>query len=294
MPTPSEPDDTIDLDAPPHARSPGASIGRCLGQMALAVGAIALLSLFAHGQRAALAPVVPPVESAPGPAFVPSVARAFRAAAPLAVTTPRFHLDDPDALEPVRAESPRINAATGQREDVLVQGEFASIEAPYLRLILTETPDSEPGRSLFVILARRAAEAQGLAVIRTGERGAIETKFGAIETLDITLGGEGKRICTGFLGLKPGPVRLDGWLCAPLGQAPEPRAIACALDKVALNAQAWPEKERAFAALDATREPACRAPSLAARDVGSETGSIPNRRTRKNEAKLRQSRQARP
>lgn len=288
MPTTLDPGDPMALE--PVRPFP---ILRRLAQVTVAGCAIALLSLFAREKREIAPAVPPPSAQATGSGIAPSL-RAARPALPLALTAPRFHLDDPAALEPVRAEPARLNPLSGQREDVLVQGDFGRIEMPYLRLTLTETLGSEAGQSLFVTLARRAAEAQGLAVLRTGARGSIETKFGAIETLEITLGGEGKRACAGFTSRKPGLLRLDGWLCAPLGQAPEPRAVVCALDKVTLNGQAWPEGEGAFAALAPLRDPACGPRAVAERDVGGETGSIPSRRARKNEAKLRPSGQARP
>ncbi|KQP43001.1 hypothetical protein ASF49_02125 [Methylobacterium sp. Leaf104] len=241
-------------------------------------------------------PVAPSPEAQGGSGFVPASAQAVRPAMPITLTAPRFRLDDPEAIERPRAEAARRNPMSGRREDVLVQGGFDTIEAPYLRLILSEAAESDPGLGLFVTLARRAADGQALAVIRTGERGTLETKFGPMETLEVTLGGEGKRTCTGFASLGAGALRLDGWLCAPLGQAPEPRAIACLLDKVALNGQAWPEMEAAFAMVEARRDPRCapqgtRAPM---REIGTETGSISDRGTRKNEAKLRRSREARP
>lgn len=244
------------------------------------------------------------METPAGPGFVPSSVQTVRPAMPLALSAPRFRLDDFEAIEAPRAEAARLNPSNGRREDLLVQGGFDTIEAPYLRLILTEASATESGPGLFVTLARRAADGQGLAVIRTGERGAIETKFGPVETLDLTLGGEGKRSCTGFASLNPGTLRLDGWLCAPLGQAPEPRAITCLLDRVSLQGQASPEVEVAFVGFDARRDPGCgpRSPVVpgSPQEIGNETGSIPGRTTRKswatrkNEAKLRRSHEARP
>lgn len=268
---------------------PAAPLFRRPTRIALGISAVALLVLLAHGRGSP-----PAMPAAPAEAPVAPALRAARPALPLALTAPRFRLDDPEALEPVRAEPGRLNPASGQREDVLVQGNFAGIDVSYLRLTLTETPGDEAEPSLFVTLARRAAEAQGLAVLRAGERGVIATQFGAVETLEITLGGEGKRICTGFISRQPGPLRLDGWLCAPLGQAPEARAVTCTLDKVALNGQAWPEGDAAFAAFERARDPACAPRIDKVQEVSGETGSIPNRRARKNEAKLRPSGQAQP
>jgi hypothetical protein len=262
-------------------------------QVLVAGTVVAGLSLAARS--GASAPTVPPAEVSIGAAYGPASAQAVRPALPLAQTAPRFRLDDPEAIEAPRAESARRNPTSGHREDILVQGGFDTIEAPYLRLILTEASESEASPGLFITLARRAADGQALAVIRTGERGTIETKFGPMETLEVTLGGEGKRTCTGFASLTRGTLRLDGWLCAPLGQAPEPRAVTCLLDKVALNGQAWPEMSAAFAAIESRRDPGCgpRA-AVPTRDFGGETGSLPDRGTRKNEAKLRRSREARP
>ncbi|MGU3362174.1 hypothetical protein ACLBWX_17755 [Methylobacterium sp. M6A4_1b] len=267
---------------------------RRAAQVVAASAVIAVLSFVGLQERSH--PVAAPPEAQSGSGFVPAAAQAIRPAMPLALSAPRFRLDDPEAIEPPRAEAARRNPMSGRREDVLVQGGFDTIEAPYLRLVLSESSESDPGLGLFVTLARRAADGQALAVIRTGERGTLETKFGPMETLEVTLGGEGKRICTGFASLGAVALRLDGWLCAPLGQAPESRAIACLLDKVALNGQASPEIEAAFARFEARRDPRCtpQGARVPAREVGTETGSIPDRGTRKNEAKLRRSREARP
>ncbi len=170
--------------------------------------------------------------------------------------------------------------ASGQREDVLVQGDFAGIDVPYLRLTLTETRGDEAEPSLFVTLARRGAEAQGLAVLRSGERGVIATRFGAVETLEITLGGEGKRICTGFISRQPGPLRLDGWLCAPLRQAPRP-ALSPAPSTRSPERPSLAEGDAAFTAFERARDPACAPRIDRVQEVGGETGSIPNRRARK-------------
>lgn len=231
--------------------------------------------------------------------FVPTAAVNVRQALPIAETAPRYRLDDPDALDQAKIEPARINPATGQREDRLSQGKFDAAEAPYLSLTVTE--GSTPPVSLFVTIARRAADGQGLAVVRSGERGLIATKFGPLETLEATLSGPVTRICTGFSnagqsGLIPLTPRIDGWLCAPLSQPPEPRAIVCALDKLVLNGQASAGLEAAYRVLEERRVEGC-APRVAAvpnREAAGETGSISKRRIRHNEAKLRRSDQARP
>lgn len=271
---------------------------RALGQIAGATALIAILSLFAR-EAMVVRPTGPEnrspdagTEAAPK-AFVPSSGLAARPAVP--VSGPRFRLDDPDGLDPVRAEPARLDPSTGRREDTLTQGEFAVTDASYLRLTVTEGAASEPPRSLFVTIARRGADGLGLSVVKTGERGRIETKFGPVETLEATLDGAGNRVCTGFATSGAVPIRLDGWLCAPLGQPPEPRAIACTLDRLVLTGQAVPGVAAAFGEAESHRDPGCRTPAASApRDVGGQTGSIEKRRPRKIKAEKRRNAQALP
>lgn len=276
---------------------------RIVAQMTCAVAVIAGISILAR--EAMVAPDRPwtdPVrEGFASPGLAP-----VRTAVPVASVGPLFRLDDPGAVEPGRAEPPRWNPATGLREDAVTQGQFDSIEAPFLRVTIAEADAmADPSPSLFVTLARRAADGPGLSVTRTGERGQVDTKFGPFETVEATLSGSGARHCTGFMNLA-GPLRLDGWLCGVLGQAPEPRAVVCALDRLVLAGSAAPTLETAFGEAESRRDGGClapadaRAPSPAAAGSTGSTGSIPapvaepRRRTRKNTAQLRQNAQARP
>jgi hypothetical protein len=134
---------------------------------------------------------------------------------------------------PVAVRS-RIDPSTGLREDVLMRGEFAMLEAPALRVTLTRGSAAVAAPTLFVLLARRAAagpaiDRPALSVLRTGVRGQIVTKFGAVETLDVSVGGQVQRTCAGFV-TRDAAVRLDGWYCAPLGRPPESEALRCAID----------------------------------------------------------------
>ena len=231
------------------------------------------------------------------PAYGPSAVSTVRKVLPIAASAPRYRLGDPDALDQVKIEPARINSATGLREDSLSQGRFEASEAPYLRMTIGEGPNSPA--SLFVTIARRAAEGQGLGVVRTGERGLIVTKFGLFETLEATLSGPVTRICTGFSnagqnGLAPLTPRIDGWLCAPLSQPPEQRAIVCALDKLVLNGQASTGMDAAYRMFDAKRADGCASAVVDAlkREPAGETGSISKRPPRNNRAKVRQDTQA--
>ncbi|ACA17590.1 conserved hypothetical protein [Methylobacterium sp. 4-46] len=235
---------------------------RCIGAAAV----IALLSILAGERRQAEAE---------------AQAAAVAAAPPWeGVAADRYALEGD---EEVRATA-RRRPSLGLREDSLVAGAFGSIEQPFLRLTLAESPD--PEASLFVTLARRAAEHDGLAVLRAGDRGAIESRFGPVETVEATLSGpEGRRACTAFRLLDAG-MRLDGWLCAPLGLPPEPAAVGCAIDRLT----ARPSVLLPAGIVDLLTRPArpvCAPPTPPAAALAPRKG-----RDRKNAAKVRQSAQA--
>lgn len=250
-----------------EALSPGSLVLRVV----LASAAIALLCVCARlpSGGAVTLPAGPPADVP----FVPST-KAVPAPAPIRAA--HFDLAEP-GLDPVRVAA-RIDPRTGLREDALSRGEFPSVEAPALRVTLTRNAAARAAPTLFVLLARRAAggaaiDRQPLSILRTGLRGQILTKFGAVETLDVTFAGTGERTCTGFV-TRSAPFQLDGWLCAPLGRPPEPRSLACTLDALSLVDLADPETTAAFAAASVTR-PAC--PSPHADEASGRTGAIAER-----------------
>jgi hypothetical protein len=237
-------------------------------RIAVASGLIAALAILARpASESAGAPLV----EAP---FVPTTA-ASSAASP--APSARFGLAEPGS-DPVKVLAARIDLQTGQREDVLVRGDFAAIDGPALRVTLTRGPSAGFAPGLFVLMARRAAGgpmigAPALAVLRTGARGRIPTKFGAVETLDVTLVGTTGRTCTGFV-TREAIFRIDGWLCSPLGRSPETRTLGCMIDGLSLVDLADPDTMMAFSAT-AWPERACR--TTAAADAIGRTGSIISR-----------------
>jgi hypothetical protein len=247
---------------------------RVAGRTVGAAAVIALLSVLASERRLA----DPPLKDQA--AFVP------RYAAPAVA---------PPAWSEVAADRYRLGEAAGRartmaglREDTLTAGAFAVQEAPFLRLVAVETAEPDGEGSLFVTLARRAAEAGGLSVARTGERGQIATRFGALDTVDATLAdAEGRRACTAFR--LNAALRLEGWLCAPLGQLPEPQAVACTVDRLGLlpGAQA--------AAPVAAMMAQARMASCPPEDPAT-TAAVPapRRAVRTNAARVRHSRPASP
>ncbi|GEP02007.1 hypothetical protein [Methylobacterium oxalidis] len=273
-------------DAPPEGDLPAPArppfgLGRFAVRAAAAAAVITVLSLYARETIRTNPPV--PQREAEQPlavAFVPAAALPVRPAVPLSESGPRLRLDAAEGIEVTRVEPARVNAATSQREASLSRGDFDAIEEAHLRVTLTQGTTADPAPSLFVTLARRAADGPGLSVTRTGERGRMASKFGAVETLETVLAGRMSRTCTGFVSLEAAPARLEGWLCAPLGQPPEPRALACALDALALDGHADPATEAVFREADVRRDTGCRGPSEASAtgealaEKSGQTGSI--------------------
>lgn len=201
-----------------------------------------------------------------------------RAAAPAVLSPAPLRLDEP-GIDPVRIEPGRIDPKTGLREDVLGRGSFAAIEAPVLRLAVTRGDGAERKPSLFVLVARRAAHAARgelpLSVLRAGQWDVVATRFGAAEVGQVTLSGPSTRNCMGFVVAQPG-LRLDGFLCAPLGAAPEATALACTLDALGLDDPADPTATALFR--QSKSRSACEAARITASDPAGRTGSILSRR----------------
>jgi hypothetical protein len=229
--------------APGPANGQGRASVRVLSaRVALASAVIAALSIVAmppRVRRDMLRDDHPFVPATPAPPAAPSI--------PFA----QFDLNEP-GLDPVRVAPARIDLQTGRREDTLMRGDYSAVDAPALRVTLTRGASGPDAPTLFVLMARRAAggpaeERPALTVERTGARGLVPTKFGAVETLEITLGGAARRTCTGFV-TRAADIRLDGWLCAPLGQPPDVRALGCMIDALSLIDLGDPETTSAFSA----------------------------------------------
>ncbi|KQT14619.1 hypothetical protein ASG40_04685 [Methylobacterium sp. Leaf399] len=265
---------------------------RSVRRAGVAVALVAVLSALAVEREVSRSTDAQP-QAGVAQAYTPWAAVPARAAIPDAPS--RFSLDEADPTAPSRLDPARRDPATGRREDGLSQGSFADHETPYLRLVVVDGPADE-APALFVTMVRRAADGPSLFVSRTGERGRIDSRSGPLETLEAKLtalpDGDGSRTCTGFTTRPPAAIRIEGWLCAPLGQAPEPSAIACALDKLVRNGQASIARGdvAGIVARATPREGTdCGAPPAAT----AHTGSI-GRPAKRNEARVRRNAQARP
>ena len=198
----------------------------------LSVGCIAALAVLAYSAQQQDAPAfhrpsVPvhrAVAGAPSPVWTP-VPR------PL----PIFGLDAPQVTSLPFAFTARRNAA-GAREDTLVFGAFDHDAAPHLRIILHRSlhPDgSEP--SLFLDLARRASAAAGLAVVRSTPAEGLATKFGVMDTSEVTLSDNSERVCLAFrFDHEAIGFRIAGWACLAQGQVMDLQELACTLDRLSL------------------------------------------------------------
>ena len=261
-------------------RSPEAPEGRRKLSLAglglrLVVASAMIATLYLYARPAT--PVSPDAVVAvrPEAPFVPSTPAAK---VPTVAGIARFGLVEP-GIDPVRITPGRIDPSTGLREDALTRGAFEALEAPALRVTLIRGAAARAATGLFILMARRAAggpatDGPALAVVRTGPGGRIVTKFGVVETLEVTLGGPTRRTCTGFV-TRDRAFRLDGWLCAPLGHPPETRALGCMIDALSLDDPADPDATAAFMAPRPDR--GCSVATMA--DASDPTGSLGHRRS---------------
>jgi hypothetical protein len=149
---------------------------------------------------------------------------------PLAI----YGIDSPHLKPLPVAVSARRNAAGG-REDSLAFGWFNQDNEAHLRVVVQRSTQPEPlDASLFLDLARRASGA-GLAVIRSTPPERLATKFGLLETSEVTLSDSAERACLAFrFAHQEVGFRLVGWHCPSKGQAIDRKVLACTVDRLSL------------------------------------------------------------
>ncbi|MGO4389251.1 hypothetical protein AB4Y85_17125 [Microvirga sp. 2YAF29] len=140
----------------------------------------------------------------------------------------------------------------GAREDTLVLGRLG--DARHARITLLQG-STEPARSFFIDIVRRAAQA-GLAVSRNAQSRMVATKFGPLEAAAVTLTGLREQECQAFrLSQNEAGFGFEGWLC---GTAPmDEGQLACFLDGLALSGAASPSVKTVFARAEGNRIEAC-------------------------------------
>lgn len=220
----------------------------------------------------------------PAPAAPPPPARAWvDIVRPIAL----YSLDIPDLARLDSAYEARRHEPGGGRRDTLAFGRLGA--TAYLRLSAYRLgEEAEPAASLFVEAARRAGEI-GYAVTRLGAADATPTRFGAMETADVTLArGAGEAHCLAFrLIPQDGAevMRLSGLSCGAPAQPIDRAALACQIDRLDLRSAGDDAAlRRLFVQAERRRDGAC-APSRLARAGWLEpAGAAPTLRGAANDA----------
>jgi hypothetical protein len=198
------------------------------------------------------APGAPPAERSPWS----MVARPLEA----------FSLVLADAPRETRRYEARRHANGRGREDSLSLGSFDEPGA-YMRVSLYRPgPEAGDSGTLFLDLARRAAEA-GLSVERSAVSTTMTSKFGPIEVADVLLEGpQAGRACLAFRHLSVDPdFRISGWSCGSTGRPVDRVQLACQLDRLNLLSGADDKPLRAlFLAAERNRDASCSPPRLSA------------------------------
>ncbi|MFC4174128.1 hypothetical protein ACFOYU_19080 [Microvirga sp. GCM10011540] len=184
---------------------------------------------------------------------------------PISASPPLYGIDQ-DTL-PLRVQA--REHVSGGREDTLVLGGFG--EAGHGRISVVQG-FTEPSRSFFVDIVRRAAEA-GLSVTRDAQSRLVPTKFGPVEAAAVTLAGASEQECQAFRFADPeANFAFQGWLCGGGEQAVEEAQLACLIDKVSLLRTDDPSLKAIFARAEAQRAQTCgpgaRTASLGVRNPG--------------------------
>jgi len=143
---------------------------------------------------------------------------------------------------------------SGAREDTLLLGRFG--EARHARITFIQG-FAEPGRSFFVDLVRRAADA-GLAVARNAQSRMVATKFGPVETASVTFAGPVEQNCQAFRFASPeSGFGFQGWLCGSETRPADDMQLACLIDGVALAGGTNPSLKAVFVQAERHRLEAC-------------------------------------
>lgn len=216
------------------------------------------------------------IETPAGPAIrdvrVQAVPAAFGQDGWIGIARPvaLFGLETPELGKRAGYEARRSQDGV-RREDMLSFGDFGE-DKPFLSLKLQvnregEAQTASAGLSQpFVIALVRDSAARGLSVGRSGATIPVETKFGMVETADISLNdGNAGRACIGFRHLDGAAhLSFSGWWCGGEGRPAERAQLACMLDRIELlSAGDDPELRTVFAKAEPNRRPGCSVPRQA-------------------------------
>lgn len=167
------------------------------------------------------------------------------------IATPALYAVDKTVGTPIVEARQHTN---GAREDILSLGRFGDVR--HVRLTLIQG-FSEPARSFFVDIVRRAAEA-GLAVSRNAQSRMIATKFGPVEAAAMTLIGKSEQDCQTFrFADRDSGFGFQGWMCSADAATMDDTQLTCFIDGIALAGASNPSLKALFARAERNRTEAC-------------------------------------
>ena len=196
---------------------------------------------------------------------------------------PLFRLASERADLALQRAATRENQATGAREDSASFGRFDSGSSVGLSLRRAD----RPGRASFFVAIARLAAPSGLSTLRLGRAPSLPSRFGPLETAELTLtDGRQTRTCIGFRGDNGEfGFGLVGWSCDESTDQPARDRLTCLLDGLDLTDAATDLTLRAaFAA--AAPSPQCApaappspalAPVLTPRRAATSRARVPSR-----------------
>jgi hypothetical protein len=185
---------------------------------------------------------------------------------PVSQPTPLYGLDAPDWVGPPGPYEARSHFPDGGRDDSLSFGRLNG-ETAYVRLsIYRAQPEDLPATSLFLDLARMAAES-GLWVGRSTVTAPLATRFGTVEAADLALAERDQAAnCLGFRFLASDlKLRMVGFYCGTAVRPADRVGLACLINRLDLLSGEDPALREFFTRADRRRE---ESPCLPARLAG--------------------------
>ncbi|WP_342360194.1 hypothetical protein [Terrarubrum flagellatum] len=174
-----------------------------------------------------------------------------------------FALESPDIPAGHRLYEARKRTVGGGREDMLTFNDFDD-DALHVKLRFLTTA-GEPLRdgSLFIAAVRQAAQ-DGLVVERMAAASDMPSKFGPVETSDLSLAsGDSSRACIAFrTSVVAGELDMGGYACGAEKRPIDRAQLACLLDRVNLIGSGADSIRQAFAAAELHRRAGCGAPRM--------------------------------
>jgi hypothetical protein len=194
--------------------------GRLVAALIAALGVALSMALQDHANGANSPPSLSAATARPAWIEVAAPPRVFALAAARAAASPFTY-------------AARRSAGGDEREDILTAG-TPDGSGPYVRLLVHRGPGSGPAASLFLELARRAAETD-LAITRAAQPFRMPTRLGTFEVARVTAaGGTRDMACLGFRSAAAASgIAITGLACGG-DKAVDTAAVACLIDGLSL------------------------------------------------------------